>query len=101
MYIVADIGGTKTRIAKSVDLEGIEDPIIIDTPQSYEEGIAKIIQTSKSIANDERIEGMALDITGVISQDGKSAFKKEGGSPLTSPHLPDWKGRPLVSELEA
>jgi len=93
MYIVADIGGTKTRIAKSVDLEKIEEPVILDTPQSYEEGIAKIIETSKAIAGSDHIDAMAFDIAGVVSEDGKT--------PLTAPHLPDWKGRSLTRELEA
>jgi predicted NBD/HSP70 family sugar kinase len=45
------------------------------------------------MAGPERIDAMAFDITGVVSNDGKT--------PLTSPHLPDWKERPLARELEA
>jgi predicted NBD/HSP70 family sugar kinase len=101
MYIVADIGGTRTRIAKSDDLEKLGDPIIIDTPQEYDVGVAKIIETSKALASGSQIEGMALDITGVIAKDGKGAMKRDGGMPLNSPHLPDWKGKPLVNELDA
>lgn len=93
MYIVADIGGTKTRIAKSVDLEKVEEPMVVNTPQNYAEGIALLIQLAKQIAGDEKIEAMALDITGIVDTQGKT--------PLTSPHLPDWKGKPLGQELEA
>lgn len=93
MYIVADIGGTKTRIAKTVDLEKIEEPLIIDTPKDYADGIADIIRASRQMGGDEKIEAMAFDVTGVVSADGKI--------PLTSPHLPDWKGKPLARELEA
>ena len=93
MYILADIGGTKTRIARSRDLEKIDDPTIISTPVSYEQGIATIIATSKDLARGEKIEAMSVDITGLISEDGKT--------PLTGPHLPDWRKKPLGRELEA
>src|ERR1700722_17641002 len=93
MYIVADIGGTKTRIAKSADLENIEEPVVIETPKQYEEGIATVIRIVKEIAGDEKIDAVALDIAGLISPDGEI--------PVAAPHLPDWKGRPLGRELEA
>src|ERR1700683_5667981 len=93
MYIVADIGGTKTRIARSDDLEKLAEPIIVETPKQYDEGIAQIIETSKTIAAGDAITAMALDITGLISEDGKI--------PLTAPHLPDWRGKPLAREIEA
>ncbi|HUO50022.1 MAG TPA: ROK family protein [Candidatus Paceibacterota bacterium] len=93
MYIVADIGGTKTRIARSKDLESFESPIVIDSIVSYEDGIAKIVEIARSLAGNEKIDAIALDITGVISQDGKT--------PLTAPHLQDWRGKPLGRELES
>ena len=93
MYIVADIGGTKTRIAASRELEKLGDPVIVDTPQRYDEGIAQIIEHSKALAGGENIDAMALDVTGLVSEDGKM--------PLTSPHLPDWRGKPLAREIEA
>lgn len=92
MYIVADIGGTKTRIARSSDLESLDSPLVIDSIQSYEAGITKLIEVSKSLAGKEKIEAIALDITGVISADGKT--------PLTAPHMQDWRGKPLGRELE-
>lgn len=93
MYLVGDIGGTKTRMARSEDLEKIDDPIVVDTPAKYEDGIAKVIELAKELSKGERIEAMALDIAGLISADGKV--------PLEAPHLPDWRGRPLAREMEA
>ncbi|MDR3571831.1 MAG: ROK family protein [Candidatus Pacebacteria bacterium] len=93
MYIVADIGGTKTRIAKSGDLEKLGDPLIMETPKNYADGIADIIRACRQMAGNEKIDAMAIDITGVVSDDGKT--------PLTSPHLPDWRGKPFARELEA
>lgn len=93
MYIVADIGGTKTRIARSADLEKFDEPLIIDTPKTYADGIADIIRACRQMAGTDKIDAMAFDITGIVSDDGKT--------PLTSPHIPDWKGRPFARELEA
>ena len=93
MFIVADIGGTKTRIARSSDLEKFDEPLIIDTVASYEQGLAKIIETSHLLAAGAKIEGMSIGITGTIDEDGKT--------PLTTPHLPDWRRRSLGRELEA
>ena len=93
MYIVADIGGTKTRIAKSVDLENIEEPIVVSTPKQYDEGISTFIKMVKELAGEEKIDAIALDIAGLISPDETT--------PLVASHLPDWKGRPLGRELEA
>src|ERR1700722_8780354 len=93
MYIVADIGGTRMRIAKSDDLEKLGEPLIVDTPKDYAEGIAGIIGICRQMAGNEKIDAMAFDVTGIVSEDAKV--------PLTSPHLPDWKGKPLGRELEA
>jgi predicted NBD/HSP70 family sugar kinase len=93
MYIVADIGGTKTRIAKSADLEGIDEPIVIETPKHYDEGVATVIQIVKEMSHGEKLDAFALDIAGLISPDGEI--------PVAAPHLPDLKGRPLGRELSA
>lgn len=93
MYIVGDIGGTKTRMARSYDLETVDDPLVVDTPERYDEGIAEIVGLAKELSKSEKIEAMSLDITGLISSDGTT--------PLTTPHLPGWKEKPLGRELEA
>lgn len=93
MYLVGDIGGTKTRMARSDDLEKIDDPIVVPTPERYDEGIANVIKLAKELSKDATIEAISLDIAGLISPDGKI--------PLEAPHLPDWRGKPLSRELEA
>ena len=93
MYIVADIGGTKTRIAASSDLEKLSDPIIIETPKLYNDGLAKIVELSKSLAKDEPIVEVALDIAGLVSGDGSMA--------LGAHHLPDWGKKPITGEIAA
>lgn len=82
MYILMDIGGTKTRIAGSVDLQAFSEPVIIPTPQVYDEALARIGETVATISG-----GIAL--RGVIA--GKPGNR----------NLPQWKGRDLVEDLTA
>ena len=35
MYILIDIGGTNTRVAKTEDKENLGEPIIFETPQDF------------------------------------------------------------------
>lgn len=93
MYIVADIGGTKTRIAGSRDREHFDVPIILDTPQTYEEGLAVFVESVKKIASGETIEGIAIGLPGILSHGKRALFN--------APHLPQWNGQPLADRLEA
>ncbi|MEK7133561.1 MAG: ROK family protein [Patescibacteria group bacterium] len=92
MYIVADIGGTKTRIAGSNDLERFGDPAIVDTPQDYETGIKLVCDTARKIAGDTSIEAFAAGVPGALSDDGR---KIHGAR-----HLSLWKERELAKDVE-
>jgi len=39
MYLLFDIGGTKMRMAKSVDGESFDEPKVVQTPKDYQEGL--------------------------------------------------------------
>jgi predicted NBD/HSP70 family sugar kinase len=95
MYIVADIGGTKTRIAGSRDLETFSDPVILDTPQSYSDGLAALVAAAQKITGGEPIEAIAAGVKGVLSEDKTT--------PLTAPQniLRDWREKPLAHDLES
>jgi predicted NBD/HSP70 family sugar kinase len=95
MYILADIGGTKTRIAGSSDLSKFSTPIILDTPQKYDDALAAIIAEIKKITGGGRIESLAAGVKGVLSEDKRTL--------VTAPQniLRDWKDRELAKDLEA
>ncbi|MEN9413636.1 MAG: hypothetical protein RLZZ342_723 [Candidatus Parcubacteria bacterium] len=82
MYILLDIGGTKTRIAGSVDLNTFSEPLILDTPQGYDEAIARISEA-------------ALQVSGGIALRGAVV-----GKPGTR-HLPQWQGRNFQTDIES
>lgn len=82
-YILVDIGGTKTRIAASSDLEKFDEPVILDTPQEYDRGLELIVKTAQSIGQGE-IQHIAV------------GMKRPG-----SRSLADWKGKPFKKDLTA
>ncbi len=89
MYIVADIGGTNMRVARSSDLERFDEPIIEDTPPEYERGLALFIHSAKTLAAGETVEGVVVGITGVQNADGV----------LVSNRHEQWEGRPFAADL--
>jgi predicted NBD/HSP70 family sugar kinase len=82
MYILLDIGGTKTRIAGSVDLNTFSEPLILDTPQGYDEAIARIGEAASQVSG-----GIAL--RGAVAGYTRNWHK-----------LPQWKGRDLAKDLQ-
>ncbi|MCW9054704.1 MAG: ROK family protein [Candidatus Pacebacteria bacterium] len=92
MYILFDIGGTKMRIAGSRDLSAfVGDPLIIETPEDFEEGIRVLIDKISILATGESIEGIAGGIAGPVDQ-GR-------GMLLGGPNLKGWVGKPLATRL--
>lgn len=92
MYIVADIGGTKIRIAGSRDRARLQDAIVLDTPQEYEAGLMLIVDTARSIAGKHKIAAIAAGVPGALSEDKKVLTRAR--------HLPLWKGHSLGKDLE-
>ena len=90
VYIVADIGGTKTRLASSRDLKTFEEPIILDTPPKYTDGLSAIVQRAKDIAGGEAVEAVSLALSGVIIADKKTTHKS---------NLSDWDGRAIGDDI--
>ena len=81
MDILLDIGGTKTRVAATSDGKTFGEPIIIDTPQLYEEGKNDLIDAARRVSNHAPVEGIFGGIKGVVSEDGQT--------PLTAPLMLD------------
>lgn len=69
MYIVADIGGTKIRVA-AIEGSTLGEPIKIATPTNPQEGIAALVELVRSCARGERIEGFAGCIAGNVDSQG-------------------------------
>jgi len=88
MYIIFDIGGTKTRVARSDDLKTFGEPIVFTTPQNADEGIKKIIEAARTLAGKETIQAIAGGAPGPVLP--------ESGVLMKAPNLVDWAGRPIA-----
>jgi predicted NBD/HSP70 family sugar kinase len=92
MYLLFDIGGTKTRIAISEDGETFGEPKIIDTPKDFDEGMRVLGNSARELSGGKTFTGAAGGISGTLSRD-RSIF-------LRGPHLPGWNGKHVKKALE-
>lgn len=91
LYLVFDIGGTKTRIALSEDGNTFAEPVIFDTPKDFDDGMARIASEVGRIKGDRQIIAAAGCASGPLDR-AKERF-------VNSPHLPGWIGKPLAKKL--
>lgn len=93
MYVLFDIGGTKTRIATSSDLKSFGEPVIFHTPEKFEDGVSEIIKVVKDLTGGQGIEAMA---GGIAASFNKEKTKIIGGGA----NIKDWMGKSLKARLE-
>ena len=91
MFIVADIGGTKTRVAGSDDASHIGEPVMFDTPQNFEEGMRRLHEAAFAIAPDGP-QRAVVGVPGILTQTRDSLFR--------APHLPQWQDVNIKKRLE-
>lgn len=92
MIILFDIGGTKMRFAGKIDDTTFSEPVILDTPASFEEGIDLITKTAKAIAGEESIDFMCGGLAGVANE-------SKTGVVAHSSHTPEWEEKDFVGRL--
>ncbi len=92
MYLLFDIGGTKTRIAFSSDGKSFDEPSIIPTPRAFKRGILLFRETALKLSGGRRIEAVAGGIAGPLD--------REKTMLVNSPHISGWIGKPLKKELQ-
>ena len=92
MYLVFDIGGSKMRLALSLDGKILGDPMIIPTPQSFDVGISLFEQSVKGLGVGGAFKVAAGSIAGPLDRQKLMT--------VNPPNLPGWKMKPLKKELE-
>lgn len=92
-YVLFDIGGTKTRVAVSEDLQTFDEPVKFNTPQNFKAGIKEIAEAATSLT-DKPIRAIAGGIRGALNHD-KSEMLHDAGGALTA-----WEEQPLAAELK-
>lgn len=92
MYLLFDIGGTKTRLAVSRDLETFEEPHVLETSQDYEEGLEAFLREAIKLVGDDELLAVAGGAPGPF--DAENPTKHFGG-----PNLPDWNEKPFLDQV--
>lgn len=92
MYILFDIGGTKTRIASSDDLHTITKVEKFNTPPFYGEGMQAIKNAIEIVGEGKTITGIAGGIRGPLNHE-KTGIVSES-------KLHDWVGRSIVGDFK-
>lgn len=90
-YVLFDIGGTKTRVAVSGDLQTFSDVESFKTPLKFEEAIEKIATAVKKLTK-ETPEAMAGGVRGVINEH-KTSIQNDAV-------LKKWIGKDIVAALQ-
>ncbi len=91
-YVVFDIGGTKTRVAVSDDLETLSEVKSFATKMSFKDGVAALKKAIDALTKGKSITAMAGGIRGLLLED-KSGIANDAV-------LSGWAGESLVAELK-
>jgi glucokinase len=91
MYILIDIGGTKTRVTLTEHREAFLPPVVFETPQDFEEWLNALKEAAKPFHNGRKINGVIAGVPGTFTHEGH--IKK-------TPNLPLWADIPLRQKLE-
>lgn len=91
MYILIDIGGTNTRIARTDDKESFGEPVIFSTPQNFNEWFSIAIKHIDTLKGEQQVDAIVAGMAGIFSKD-KSIINH-------SPHLQEWEGVNLKEKL--
>lgn len=91
MYILFDVGGTKTRVGYSHDGETCEEPVVIETPANFEEGMVLLAETARKASGGERIKAVGVGAA--------SPLDGEKTKMVNSPNLSGWTNKPLKDRL--
>lgn len=89
IYIVFDLGGTKTRVGVVLEGNTLGETKIFETPPHPEEGMQKLLHTIHKFAGDRPVVGICGGAKGVIHD----------GTLYRIPHIPEWNGTPLRDYL--
>lgn len=90
-YVLFDIGGTKTRVTVSEDLETFLDVESFKTPINFDEGAEKICASIKKLT-DGKITAIAGGIRGLLTEE-KDGIQNDA-------LLSKWVGKSLVKKLQ-
>jgi glucokinase len=92
MRIVFDIGGTKTRMARSPDNKTIENIVNFPTLKNFDEGISDLVRHIELLSEGRQLECISGGIAAILNNDHSDVEY--------SANLPGWAGHKLAKHLK-
>lgn len=93
MYILFDIGGTKTRISATDTTDSIGEAVSFHTPLGFEDAMTLIETEAKKLAGTHEVTHIVGGIRGPLSADHATITQND--------ILTDWVNKPIRARLEA
>lgn len=92
MYLLIDVGGTKTRITVTKDKDSFETPVVFLTPQDFSTWLATLDKEFATLHISKKdLKGIIVGIPGTFTTQGEI---------IKTPNLSLWQGTPLSHHLE-
>lgn len=91
MYLLLDVGGTKTRISVSVEGRTLAPPLIIPTCADANKGIEEIRQHAQALTKGERVQRVVAGFAGTFDRDRTRL--------LHATNIRGWEEIPLKEKL--
>ncbi len=91
MYLLVDIGGTKTRLAVSRDGKTLSAPAVFKTADDFDRGTAGITEQAGRQTSGEPVEAVVVGAPGPLDKNNTTI--------AGAPNLPGWHNRPLKKTL--
>jgi len=92
MYVLFDIGGTKTRVAISEDLVHLKDTVSFPTKKAFSDGMTALLKAVKTLVPDGKVTAFAGGIRGLLSED-KTGIQNDVV-------ISGWAGKSVVAEIK-
>jgi predicted NBD/HSP70 family sugar kinase len=92
MYLLIDIGGTKTRVTATEHKEAFVEPIVFATSHNPLEWLEMVKDASQKILHGRKVLGIVAGVPGTFTEEGVIR---------TTPNLKEWQGFSLKEPLSS
>ncbi len=91
MYILFDIGGTKMRVVSADQEKFLTDPVVVDTPKDFNEGLDVLKRIIDNLSHERPVTAIVGGIAGPLNTEKTMLVK--------SPNLGGWVGHDIKNAL--
>lgn len=92
MFILFDVGGTRMRVAPAIDGQTFGEPLVVATPQDFEEGFERLSSAIRTVSRSGPIEYIIGGLPGTLASNK--------GELMIAPNLPHWAHGSIRERLQ-